>query len=224
MTNSPQQGSEGALPAEPRKVASNFSINTYVPPREPWPRPNTPEEDEHLLTPERALPEMELLRAQQRYALEDIMNGKTYEETAKSVNISRRTLYRWIKHDKAFKVAMEAWRQRALLEVRDRLTQGAIAASHTVVNAASRGSLRASLALLKGSGLLHPSAAPQLQPPPPKTPPPAKAPPTGKFRVLEMRLRELLLSLTDAPAEQQVENVKQVIAVESKQVEGEGPP
>jgi hypothetical protein len=120
---------------------------------------------------------------------------------------------------------MEAWRQRALLEVRDRLTQGAIAASHTVVNAASRGSLRASLALLKGSGLLNPSAAPQLQPPPPKTPPPAKAvPSTGKFRVLEMRLRELLLSLTDAPAEQQAENVKQVIAVETKQVEGEGPP
>jgi hypothetical protein len=39
-----------------------------------------------------------------------------------------------------------------------------------------------------------------------------------------MRLRELLLSLIDAPAEQQAENVKQVIAVESKQVEGEGPP
>ncbi|MDB5300044.1 MAG: hypothetical protein JWO87_1707, partial [Phycisphaerales bacterium] len=54
MSNSPQHGSEGALPAETRKVASNFSINTYVPPREPWPRPNTPEEDELLLTPERA--------------------------------------------------------------------------------------------------------------------------------------------------------------------------
>jgi hypothetical protein len=56
-------------------------------------------------------------------------------------------------------------------------------------------------------------------------PPPAKAPPpAGKFRVLEMRLRELLLSLTDALAEQQTENVKQVIAVESKPPEVEGPP
>jgi hypothetical protein len=98
---------------------------------------------------------------------------------------------------------------------------------HTVVKAASRGSLRASLALLKGSGLLHPTAAPQLQllqPPPPNTPPPTKTPPpTGKFRILEMRLRELLLSLTDAPPEQQAENVKQVIAVECKTKEVEGP-
>jgi hypothetical protein len=36
-----------------------------------------------------------------------------------------------------------------------------------------------------------------------------------------MRLRELLLSLTDAPAEQQVENVNQVIAVESKPTNGD---
>ena len=224
MSNSPQQGSDGTLPAVPRKVDSTYHIDTYVPPRVPWPRPNTPEEDEHLLTPERALPEMELLRAQQRYALEDIMNGKTYEQTAKASNVSRRTLYRWIKHDKAFKAAMEAWRQRALLEVRDRLTQGAIAAAHVVVNAASRGDLRASLALLKGSGLLNPSAAPQLQlQSPPANPPPNKIPPPGgKFRVLEMRLRELLLSLTDAPAEQQAENVKQVIAVEAKPAEVEG--
>ncbi|MDB5354035.1 MAG: hypothetical protein JWN24_488 [Phycisphaerales bacterium] len=43
---------------------------------------------------------------------------------------------------------------------------------------------------------------------------------SSKFRILEMRLRELLLSLTDAPAEQQAENVKQVIALESKPAEG----
>jgi hypothetical protein len=69
----------------------------------------------------------------------------------------------------------------------------------------------------RANRLRHPSAAPQLQPPPPKSPPPAKAvPPTGKFRILEMRLRELLLWLTDAPPSSKPENVKQVIAVESK--------
>ncbi|HET6249883.1 MAG TPA: hypothetical protein VFE47_19490 [Tepidisphaeraceae bacterium] len=155
-----------------------------------------PDEDA-LETPADATPAVEMLRTQQQYALEDLMAGKTYTEAASTAGVNRRTLFRWVNHDPAFRAALEAWRQRAARTAEDRLTQAADAAAATLSSAATR-DFRAAAILLKGRGLLP---GPKRQFKPLEKSPLALSIPPGKRRDFEIRLRELILSFRDEPAE-----------------------
>jgi hypothetical protein len=145
-----------------------------------------------LETPWPVAPELDLLRTQQRIALEDLIAGKSYTQAAHAAGVDRKTLYRWMSADKAFKAAVAVWRNHNAMLVRDRLAAAAPYAADMLAKAACAGNLRAAHLLLKGLG--HLSGLPaQADRPAPRL--------ARKGRILEMRLRELLLSLEDdAPA------------------------
>lgn len=146
-------------------------------------------DDELLETPPGAPPELDLLRTQQRFALEDLTNGKSYTEAARGAGVDRKTLYNWLNKDQAFMAAMEASRRRAMQSADDRLTRSTATAAATLGNAAAT-DYRAAAILLKGRGLL------------PGRPDPARENPLAtlemlppsKRRAFEIRLRELILS------------------------------
>lgn|SRR5665213_70858 len=150
-----------------------------------------PDAFDTLKIPSGSRPEVELLRTQQVFALEDLMAGKSHLQAAHAAGVTRRTLYQWIHHDEKFKAAMESWRRHATMGARDRLTVGLSGAARTLCNAAARGDVRAAMSVLKLAGIASPPAAPD--------PTARAATPVRRQRILEMRLRELLLSLTDAP-------------------------
>jgi hypothetical protein len=105
------------------------------------------------------------LRAAQRQALECLMQGMGYVETASRVKIDRRTLYRWVNQDPEFHKALESWRAVAVRSAEDRLLRGIELAATRLSYAAAR-DYRAASILLKGRGLL-PGVAPA---PPPAAP------------------------------------------------------
>jgi hypothetical protein len=122
-----------------------------------------PFNDAVLEAPADATPEVVRLRAAQRQALECLMQGMGYVETARRVNIDRRTLYRWVNRDPEFHKAMESWRAVAVRSAEDRLLRGIELAATRLSHAAAH-DYRAASILLKGRELL-PGTAP--------TPPPA---------------------------------------------------
>jgi len=121
-----------------------------------------PFNDAVLEAPADATPEVVRLRAAQRQALECLMQGMGYVETASRVNIDRRTLYRWVNQDPEFHKALESWRAVAVRSAEDRLLRGIELAATRLSYAAAR-DYRAASILLKGRGLL-PGVAPA--PPP----------------------------------------------------------
>jgi hypothetical protein len=144
-----------------------------------------------------ATPAIDRLGARKQFALEELMAGKTYTEAAAAAGVNRRTLYRWVNHDADFQSAMETWRARAARIAEDRLTQGANDAAATLVAAASK-DFRAAALLLKGRGLLP---GPTRQPKPAQRPPLTLPIPAAKRGEFEIRLRELILSFREDPAE-----------------------
>ncbi len=128
-----------------------------------------PFNDAVLEAPADATPEVVRLRAAQRQALECLMQGMGYVETARRVNIDRRTLYRWVNHDSEFHKALESWRAVAVRSAEDRLLRGIELAATRLSYAAAR-DYRAASILLKGRGLL-----PGVVPAPPATATPARA-------------------------------------------------
>jgi transposase-like protein len=124
------------------------------------------EDDETLETPPDADPELDLMRTQQRYALEDLMNGATYTEAARNAGVDRKTMYRWINHDPVFRAALAGWRRRAVQHAQDRLTQATETAAETLIQAATQGDVRAATTLLKDRGLLPGPARPETPPAP----------------------------------------------------------
>ena len=93
------------------------------------------------------------------------MQGIGYVETARRVNIDRRTLYRWVNQDPEFHKALESWRAVAVRSAEDRLLRGIELAATRLSYAAAR-DYRAASILLKGRGLL-PGVVPA---PPPAAP------------------------------------------------------
>ncbi|HET6249664.1 MAG TPA: hypothetical protein VFE47_18390 [Tepidisphaeraceae bacterium] len=184
----------------------------------PGEQPITPDDDA-LETPADATPAVEMLRTQQQYALEDLMAGKSYTEAAATAGVNRRTLFRWVNHDPAFRAALEAWRLRAARTAEDRLTQAAHDAAATLSTAATR-DFRAAAILLKGRGLLP---GPKRQFKPLEKTPLALTIPPGKRRDFEIRLRELILSFRDegaeaAPVNEETPRVESAAAVGTEEV------
>ncbi|HET6247558.1 MAG TPA: hypothetical protein VFE47_07675 [Tepidisphaeraceae bacterium] len=135
-------------------------------------------------------PDVEMLRTQQQYALQELIAGKTYADAARTAGVDRKTLFRWVHHDPAFGAALKAWRRQALCAAQDRLTQAAEAAAMTL-GAAATTDFRAAAILLKSRGLLNPLSLETSQP---NGSPLLESISPERWGEFELRLRELILS------------------------------
>lgn len=101
--------------------------------------------------------------ARQSKALERLLEGDTVIEAAAASGVDRSTIHRWLRSDYPFKAAYNGARL-ALQDALDaRLLGLAESATTTVASAIQRGDVPASIAVLRGLGLLNgrrPSAGP----------------------------------------------------------------
>ena len=200
-----------AAPATPLAPAASASALAPTPDDPPAPpRPQSANSDLPvqldeiaLATPSDSPADLAALREAQRQALEFLMMGVGYAEVARRVGIARRTLYRWVKKDKAFQRALDCWRAAAMCSAEHRLLRGVEVAASTLSEAASY-DYRAAAILLKGSGLL--AGGPAAPAPPAAVRDTAgvreflEALSPDKRQAFELRLRELILSFRDEPA------------------------
>jgi hypothetical protein len=186
-----QQQPPAQLPIAPKALA-----RPRIAPLKPIPAPATGiDDDDALDTPYPCPPELDLLRTHQRWALEELMGGKNYTEAAQGAQVNRKTLFNWVNKDPAFIAAMEAWRKRAVQSAEDRLAGGTEAAAATLVAAAAR-DYRAAAMLLKGRGLLGGASKRSAE----DIIAQVMSLPPSKRKVVELRLRELILSFREEPA------------------------
>lgn len=172
-------------------------------------------DDETLEIAPTAPPEVRALRESQRTALSGLMEGQSYTEAAARARVQRKTLYIWVNKDPVFRAAMAAWRARMTQAAHDQLIQSTFAAARTLGTAASK-DYRAAAILLKGRGLLEGKGTTE-----PDNPLAAlKTLPPAKRRAIELRLRELIVSIrdeSDAPAQsaKQIETTSANLAGEA---------
>jgi AcrR family transcriptional regulator len=131
------------------------------------------------------------LRQRQRTVLEMLMIGQNIRTVARLANVSRSTVYNWMKSDAGFKAALKVWQERIQTSARGKLLSATEQAADTVIHKLKEGDLRAALAILKMGGIdgHNPALVQEVSPEPARS---AKA----RAPALEMRLRELLLSMT----------------------------
>ena len=144
-----------------------------------------------LPIPADASPDLIRLRQRQRAVLEMMMIGQSMRLIAKRANVGRTTINNWMKTDEAFKAALKAWQERIQTSARGKLLCATEQAADTVIHKLKEGDLRAALAILKMGGIAGPNAALVQEV--------SAEPPRGarsRAPALEMRLRELLLSMT----------------------------
>ncbi|MCP4445495.1 MAG: hypothetical protein GY811_09155 [Myxococcales bacterium] len=101
--------------------------------------------------PKPAAPSSAVLRLEKRHRL---VAGSIITNTADEICVDRSTLHRWLRDDWAFQAAVNAARIELHWAVQIRLSEIATAATETVARAVAAGDVRASLAVLKGLGVL----------------------------------------------------------------------
>jgi hypothetical protein len=97
----------------------------------------------------------------QLLALAAIMAGESLTEAAAAAGVDRRTIYRWLNEDADFRAAYNRGRRELRREVENHLLRVARMAVETVQRAVTDGNVIASLAVLRGTGLLS-GAAPAI--------------------------------------------------------------
>ena len=102
--------------------------------------------------PRNATPEP--LSRKQLVAIEALAQGLTVVEAAKRAKVGRETVHRWVREDFDFLAALNQTRLDQRRSVEDRLRSTSIKAADNVARAVDEGDLRASLAVLKGTGAL----------------------------------------------------------------------
>jgi hypothetical protein len=102
------------------------------------------------------LPPVPGLTIPQRTALAALIGGAGPNAAARIAEVDRSTLYRWRTEDIDFIAALNSWRHQALESTGDQLLIAAHQAAIVVTKAIRKGSLPASLAVLKGIGSLAP--------------------------------------------------------------------
>ena len=110
--------------------------------------------DEDLRSQEKMPLDLQYLRMKQRIVLAEMMKGNSISTISKEQEISRNTIYYWMRHDAAFIAAVNAWRRRARQEVGDQLLLLSSRAMNNVRHAVYNNNLQASLTVLKSQGLL----------------------------------------------------------------------
>ncbi len=94
------------------------------------------------------------LTKQQLIALERLLLGDKVTDAAKSAQVSRETLHRWLRENWTFQAALNQRQAEIQRAVRSKLLATAEKAVDTVANAIEKGDLKAALTLLKGVGIL----------------------------------------------------------------------
>ena len=97
----------------------------------------------------------------QTKALGALLAGETVTRAAERAGADRTTVHRWLREDWDFQAAYNAARRNLQREIEGRLLQIARSAAETVAAAVDHGDVRASLAVLRGIGLLA-GAPPQI--------------------------------------------------------------
>jgi hypothetical protein len=226
MKTSPPS-SDALLPVQTSSADADASPSAGAPPTETelakWVEPSSlghpsyPEFGSELVIPPGSHPDVVRIKLRQREVLEALMAGVGMKEAARECKVHRATIYRWMKHDPDFKAALAAWQQQALTSARSRLLSAVDAAAGLLVERLDRGDMKAALAILRGNGLFAARQAHVLQadgagePAASQTTVAQGHSVTRRVRLrkgpaLEMRLRELLLSLTDAPEPEEADD------------------
>ncbi len=94
------------------------------------------------------------LGVEQQTALESLLTGKSIAETARSAGVSRMTIWRWMKHDPAFRAAYNQWHDQLQESCRSRLHALTDKATDALEKALEAGDARTALQLLKGLGMI----------------------------------------------------------------------
>ncbi len=94
----------------------------------------------------------------QRQAIESLSRGRSFKSAASAAGINRRTLYRWLHEDHAFRAAYYSWKAEIQESARARLLSLANAAVAAMGHAIHKRDARAATALLKGLSILSPNA------------------------------------------------------------------
>ncbi len=100
------------------------------------------------------------LTPQQTKVMELLLVGSTITKAAGQAGVDRTTVHRWLRGDSGFQAASNAARRNLQREIEGRLLQIARSAAETVAAAVDHGDVRASLAVLRGIGLLAGAAPP----------------------------------------------------------------
>lgn len=151
--------------------------------------------DHDLAVPSDAPDEEQALRFRQHLALQRLSDGGDIPAAAKFAGVSRMTVYRWIKSDERFRAALQRRRDEKRAIVRQQLLTISNNALDNIRSAVSRGHIGASLAVLRGVGLLSPRHVETIidEPPPPPQPRTQRQLPAPQGSP-----RELLISFTPA--------------------------
>jgi hypothetical protein len=147
-------------------------------------------DDEDLLIEGHMHPDVQLLRTQQQIVIEELSEGASPSHAAESAQVGRSTVYRWMKTDPAFMTALHAWRSRTRQDARDRLLSMTNKAIRCLERTMEEGNLQASLAVLRGVGVIVPQSARGAG-----GAARALAPAAATRKQLVMELRQLLLSV-----------------------------
>ena len=94
------------------------------------------------------------LSSRQTRVLSALLAGATITSAAKTAAVDRTTVHRWLREDFAFQAACNRLRRELQRELEARLERAVRAAAETVCAAVEAGDLRASLAVLRGTGVL----------------------------------------------------------------------
>jgi hypothetical protein len=92
--------------------------------------------------------------------LDQLMAGRSISEAARSADVARSTVHRWLKEDFAFQAELNRLRHELRESVEGALLAAAVRAAQTVVQAVEDGDVSVSIKLLKGVGALsgHPNS------------------------------------------------------------------
>ncbi len=105
----------------------------------------------------------EQMSTAQLQVLQDLLTGASVTAAAKSGQVSRETVHRWLREDFTFRAVYNKGRREILEEIQDTLLATARQAADTVAKAVADGDVKAALAVLKGVGGL-PGKAPHIGP------------------------------------------------------------
>jgi AcrR family transcriptional regulator len=100
----------------------------------------------------------ENLPPDQRAVLELLLQGRSVSESAQSAGVGRRTVYNWFKKDPAFAALYNQWHEEMKETCRSRLLVLSGKATIALEKALEAGDAKSALQLLKGIGLLAPTA------------------------------------------------------------------
>jgi AcrR family transcriptional regulator len=100
-------------------------------------------------------PAFDHLTFDQQTALEQLVSGMSVTQAAASSDVSRATLYRWLKSDPTFRAAYNDWHNQMRKSAQSRLLAMTDTATDAIQRSMMTGDGRLAFAFLKGMGLIR---------------------------------------------------------------------